>query len=119
MTIHSKHLAAAIALSLVAAPIMAAQTAMPPPEDTATTTTTTTTTKHHYVYYSDHDIYFAPETKTYYWMSNGTWIAGTTLPVEYQPYVRTKGVTIELDTEKPYERHEYVIAHYKHHHDDD
>jgi len=29
------------------------------------------------------------------------------------PYVRSKGVTIELDTDRPYERHEYVIAHYK------
>jgi hypothetical protein len=85
------------------------------------TTTTTTTTKHHYVYYADHDIYFAPETKTYYWQASaGDWKSGTVLPEEDRAYVRGKGVTIELDTDKPYTRHDYVIAHYKvSHHDDD
>ena len=88
------------------------------------TTTTTTTTKHRYVYYGDRDIYFAPDTKTYYWQSNGRWISGNVLPTEDQPYIRSGGVQIELDTDRPYERHDYVIAHYKHHdrdhdHDDD
>jgi len=78
------------------------------------TTTTTTTTKHRYVYYGDHDIYFAPETRTYYWMDNGRWTSGTTLPTEDQAYIRNGGVQIELDTDRPYERHDYVIAHYKH-----
>ncbi|HSE11520.1 MAG TPA: hypothetical protein VLB69_02690 [Rudaea sp.] len=84
-----------------------------------TTTTTTTTTKHRYVYYGDHDIFFAPETHTYYWQSNGRWISGNVLPAEDQPYIRSGGVTIELDTDRPYERHDYVIAHYKHRHDRD
>ena len=85
------------------------------------TTTTTTTTKRRYVYYGDHDIYFAPDTKTYYWQSNGRWISGDVLPAEDQAYIRSGGVQIELDTDRPYERHDYVIAHYKHHrdHDDD
>jgi hypothetical protein len=83
------------------------------------TTTTTTTTKHRYVYYGDHDIYFSPETKTYYWMADGKWRSGNTLPAEDLAYVRNGGVTIELDTERPYERHDYVIAHYKHRHDRD
>jgi hypothetical protein len=82
------------------------------------TTTTTTTTKHQYVYYGDHDIYFAPETKVYYWRENGAWQSGAELPLVDQPYVRKGGVKIELDTDLPYTRHEYVIAHYKHHHDD-
>lgn len=84
-----------------------------------TTTTTTTTTKHRYVYYGDHDIFFSPETHTYYWQSNGRWISGNVLPAEDQPYIRSGGVTIELDTDRPYERHDYVIAHYKHRHDHD
>ena len=79
-----------------------------------TTTTTTTTTKHRYVYYSDRGIYYAPETNTYYWRDNGRWISGNTLPAADQPYVRSGGVQIELDTERPYERNDYVIAHYKH-----
>ncbi|HEX6833808.1 MAG TPA: hypothetical protein VF132_09785 [Rudaea sp.] len=81
--------------------------------DDGSMTTTTTTTKHRYVYYSDHDIYFSPETKTYYWRSNGNWTSGTSLPPEDESYVRNKGISIELDTDKPYERHEYVISHYK------
>jgi hypothetical protein len=89
--------------------------------DGSTTTTTTTTTKHQYVYYADHDIYFAPDTKTYYWRTNGTWTSGAALPPEDTAFVRSKGISIELDTDKPYERHDYVIAHYKNKHvrDDD
>jgi len=83
------------------------------------TTTTTTTTKHKYVYYRDRDIYFAPETKTYYWLANGTWTSGTVLPADAQAYVKSGGVTIELDVDKPYERHDYVIAHYKNRSDHD
>jgi len=112
MTIHRNYLAATIAAVAFSAALPAfADTALP--TDQSTTTTTTTVTKHNYVYYPEHDIYFAPESKTYYWMSNGNWISGTTLPPEDMPYVRSKGVTIELDTDRPYERHEYVIAHYK------
>jgi hypothetical protein len=111
MTIHRTHLAAAVAsLALFAALPTFADTVVPPE---TTTTTTTTVTKHHYVYYPEHDIYFAPESKTYYWMSDGKWISGTVLPSEDLPYLRSKGVTIELDTARPYERHDYVIAHYK------
>src|SRR5690349_17340103 len=83
------------------------------------TTTTTTTTKRSYVYYGDHEIYFAPETKTYYWQSNGTWQSGVTLPPEDRTFVQKGGVTIELDTDRPYTQHAYVIAHYKHMHDRD
>jgi len=45
-----------------------------------TSSSTTTTEKHKYVYYADHDIYFAPDTKTYYYQANGNWTSGTTLP---------------------------------------
>lgn len=87
-------------------------------DDGMTTTTTTTTTTHRYVYYGDHDIYFSPETKTYFWRAGGRWHSGDALPVEMMPYVRTGGVPIELDTMRPYERNDYVITHYRHHHDD-
>jgi hypothetical protein len=83
------------------------------------TTTTTTTTKRKYVYYGDHDIYFSPETRVYYWRDNGRWVSGTALPPRYEPYVRTGGINIELDTDRPYERNSYVIAHYGHRHHGD
>jgi hypothetical protein len=87
-------------------------------------TVTKTTTKHHYVYYGDHEIYFAPETKVYYWRENGEWRSGAELPVESRVFVRTGGVELDLDTDRPYERHNWVVAHIKHlrdrvHSDDD
>lgn len=96
-----------------ATPVLAQQ------ETTETTTTTTVTKGHHrYVYYGDHDIYFAPETKTYYWREGDAWRSGVELPQTDREYINTGGVNIELDTEKPYERNEWVIQHYKNGHRD-
>jgi len=82
--------------------------------DGSTTTTTTTTTQHNYVYYGSHDIYFSPDTKVYYWKTaDGSWTSGTSLPPDRVAYVRDGGVTIQLDTDRPYERNDYVIAHYR------
>ena len=81
------------------------------------TTTTTTTTQQKYVYYGDHDIYFAPERKTYYWQADGKWVSGAELPMDRRSYITSGGVTIELDTDRPYTRHEYVLAKYKNKHD--
>jgi hypothetical protein len=105
--------ATAIAFALAALPVLAQNT-------TETTTTTTTVRKHDYVYYGDHDIYFAPETKTYFWREGNDWRSGLELPPESRAYITRGGVKIQLDTERPYERNEWVIEHYKHHdHDDD
>lgn len=85
-------------------------------------TVKTTTTKHHYVYYGDHEIYFAPESKVYYWRENGTWRSGAELPVASRAYVRTGGVEFDLESDHPYERHDWVKAHikeFKHHVDRD
>jgi len=75
--------------------------------------------KYRYVYYGDRGVYFAPLTRTYYWLSDGRWLSGTTVPPEIEPFVRTGGVEIELDTARPYERNEYVVAHYGHRDDRD
>jgi len=100
--------------SAVAVPAFAQET-----ETTKTTTTTVTHEgPHQFVYYGDHDIYFAPDTKTYYWQEGGNWRSGMELPAESRAYIRTGGVKIQLDTDKPYERNDWVIEHYRHHHDD-
>jgi hypothetical protein len=98
--------AAVIALALATLPAIA---------DETTTTTTTTVKKHHYVYYGDHDIYFAPETKTYYWREGTDWRSGNELPAESRAYISTGGVNVDLDTERPYEKNEWVVEHYKKH----
>jgi hypothetical protein len=105
----------AFALATIAAGLVA----LPATAQTETTETTTTVTtvkgKHHYVYYGDHGIYFAPESKTYYWQEGDAWQSGIELPETYRTYIKKGGVKIELDTERPYERNEWVVEHYKHH----
>jgi len=97
----------ALAFGFVSLPMMAAT-------DTVVTVEKTTTTKHHYVYYGEHQIYFAPESKTYYWQqSDGNWHSGTMLPSESQAYVKSGGTEIDLDTDEPFERHDWVVKHYK------
>src|SRR3569832_1459990 len=69
--------------------------------------------RHHYVNYSDKDIYYSPESHKYFWIEDGRWVSGTRLPAEQEDYVvRAKGVDIDLDTDMPYERNDYVVAHY-------
>ena len=114
---HTFMSATVLAMACAAAvPVMAQQT-----ETTETTTTTTVKRGHHeYIWYGDHDIYFAPETRTYYWHEGDAWRSGPELPPDSRAYITSGGVRIQLDTERPYERNEWVIQHYKHgHHDHD
>ena len=113
---HTVISATALAIAIAAVPVLAQTT------ETTETTTTTTVKKgnHQYIYYGDHDIYFAPETRTYYWQEGNAWRSGVELPPTARSYITSGGVKIELDTERPYERNEWVIQHYKHgHHDRD
>lgn len=107
-----------IAASVLAIGFAGAVPAMADNDET-TVTTVTKTTGHHYVYYGDHDIYYAPESKTYYWENDGAWKSGTELPSDRRTYVTSGGVRLELNTEHPYERHEWVRKHYKDKHDGD
>ena len=105
---------------MATAMLVLAAGAMPALADTdSTVTVTKTTTRHHYVYYGDHQIYFAPETKTYYWQHDGIWTSGTELPTESRTYVTSGGTDIDLDTDHPYERNEWVVKHYRDKHDVD
>jgi hypothetical protein len=104
-----------LAIGLVAALPAIAQ----PTERTETTVTTVQKGHHRYVYYGDHDIYFAPESKTYYWQEGKEWRSGNELPMASRSYITNGGVDIDLDTERPYERNEWVVKHYKNGHDRD
>lgn len=107
--------------NLIAAAVLAIGfgVAAPALADADSTVTITKSSKHHYVYYGDHQIYFAPETKTYYWRRDGNWTSGRELPIENRTYVTAGGVELDLDTDRPYERHEWVVAHYHDRHDGD
>lgn len=58
-------------------------------------------------------VYYAPHSHTYYWRDNGQWREGRQLDRRYRQYARRgHGFRIELDTDWPYERHDYVIERY-------
>ena len=104
---------------IIAASALAFATALPAIAQADQTTETTVTVQkgqHHYVYYGDHDIYFAPETKVYYWQQDGSWKSGEELPMASRGYITTGGMDIDLDTALPYERNDLVIKQYKHRH---
>ncbi|WP_266169379.1 hypothetical protein [Dyella subtropica] len=68
--------------------------------------------KHHYTYYPEGEVYYAPDTRVWFWLDGGNWRSGISLPMEFQGYVRTGGVSIDLDEDRPYVQHTYVIEHY-------
>src|SRR5258706_7109872 len=81
--------------------------------------------QHTYIYYPVREVYYAPETRVWFWMAGNGWQFGSSLPVEYRPYTRSGGVTVLLETDRPYVQHEDVVTHYgkankhkKDHHDD-
>lgn len=67
--------------------------------------------QHRYVYYPEREIYYAPESRLWFWIGDGDWRFGASLPIGYQQYT-TGGVSIELDSERPYTEHVYVTQKY-------
>jgi hypothetical protein len=66
--------------------------------------------QHRYVYYPGYQVYYAPETRLWFWFGDGQWRVGASLPggmVGPGP-----GVSLVLDTGYPYERHDYVVQQY-------
>ena len=68
--------------------------------------------RHHNTYYPRGEIYYAPESRLWFWLDGDNWRSGVRLPLEFQTYIRTGGVDIELGTDRPYVEHRYVIEHY-------
>lgn len=66
----------------------------------------------HYVYYGS-DVYYAPEARVYYWRDHGNWHSGATIAHRHRGLVRGNGFEIELNTSRPYDRHDYVLARYR------
>ncbi|MGH8432296.1 MAG: hypothetical protein ACREUF_18030, partial [Solimonas sp.] len=67
--------------------------------------------KHRYVYYPVREVYYEPASNLWFWLDSGRWSVGLELPIYYRQYTRG-GVTIELDGDRPYYRHDYVVEHY-------
>jgi hypothetical protein len=67
--------------------------------------------QHSYTYYPEYGFYYAPESRSWFWLEGSDWRVGVTLPSEYQPFAKG-GISIELGTERPYEEHNFVVEHY-------
>ena len=67
--------------------------------------------KHRYMYYPSHQVYYEPASTTWFWLDGGNWRFGSSLPVYYQQYTRG-GVWVDLEDDRPYHRHDYVVRHY-------
>ena len=67
--------------------------------------------KHEYIYYREREIYYAPDTSQWFWIEGRDWRFGARLPDRYQQFT-SDGVRIQLDTDRPYIEHRYVVEHY-------
>lgn len=67
--------------------------------------------QYRYVYYPAYEVYYAPETQLWFWLDGGRWRTGVSLPAGVV-VGGVPGVSIVLDTGRPYEEHAYVVEHY-------
>lgn len=67
--------------------------------------------QHVYTYYPEYGFYYAPESRMWFWLEGSDWRVGASLPLDYRPYA-SGGISIELDTDKPYEEHDLVVERY-------
>lgn len=67
--------------------------------------------QYRYVYYPAYQVYYAPRTQLWFWLDGGRWRTGVSLPVGLA-LGGVPGVSVVLDTGRPYERHAYVVERY-------
>lgn len=67
--------------------------------------------KHIYRYYPYHGIYFEEKTGIYFYLSDGRWHSSVSLPASIRITV-SDFVTLDMDTDRPYEYHSDVINKY-------
>lgn len=68
--------------------------------------------RYSYVYYPRHQAYYAPDRHRWYWCEGTRWYSGARLPTHLASVVNVGGVSVFLDTGRPYERHSEVRHHY-------
>jgi hypothetical protein len=101
-------LAAAVLAGAVAAPAFAE----PPPWAPAHGHRAKQQREYRYVYYPQQQVYFAPATSQWFWLSGGQWQFGVNLPLQYSGYARNPGVPVILHSSRPYAEHVYVEQNY-------
>ena len=67
--------------------------------------------QYHYRYYTYHRVYFDEQRGVYFFPSNGSWQMSVSLPSYIQITVNDF-VTLDMDTDRPYEYHNDVVKKY-------
>ncbi|QDZ26718.1 hypothetical protein [Noviherbaspirillum sp. UKPF54] len=69
--------------------------------------------QYNYIYYPAYQVYYAPDSQMWFWMSGGNWQFGMNLPVQYSRYSYAGGgVTVMLNSDRPFVEHAYVERTY-------
>lgn len=67
--------------------------------------------EHRYVYYPAQQVYYAPDTRTWFWINGGNWQFGMNLPHQVHVSVNS-GIPVVLQSDRPYVEHVYVEERY-------
>lgn len=67
--------------------------------------------EYQYVYYPAQQVYYAPQTNSWFWLNGGSWQVGVNLPSRYR-ISSSGGVSVMLHSAQPYVEHVYVEEHY-------
>lgn len=67
--------------------------------------------RHKYVYYPERQVYYAPESRSWFWLNGGNWQVGATLPGQIRVNAGD-GMHIILQSGRPYTQHVYVEQNY-------
>jgi hypothetical protein len=65
-----------------------------------------------YVYYPRYETYYAPDRNLWYWPQGHSWHSASRAPSFLGSRIDVGGVTILLDSGRPYERHERIRREY-------
>ncbi|MGH8183268.1 MAG: hypothetical protein ACREPH_06395 [Rhodanobacteraceae bacterium] len=68
--------------------------------------------KRQYVYYPSAEVYYAPDSRMWFWLGGNGWQAGVNLPLALRGYVNVGGVNISLDVDRPYLQNDDVVRRY-------
>lgn len=68
--------------------------------------------EYRYVYYPVQQVYYAPQTQTWFWLNGGNWQVGVNLPGPLQINVGSGGIPVVLHSDRPYVEHVYVEERY-------
>ena len=67
---------------------------------------------YNYIYYPSRQVYFSPQSQTWYWTDGRRWEANNRLPYFINIDARFGGIPVVLSSPQPYVYHQYVEQNY-------